>query len=272
MSERNSLYRSSDPDGGGSVVVGRSATGIRSYGSVNSSNDAPDDNEEDNASTTTTTSSGMGGTNQYNRNSHEMRSTMPVIQKMGFGLGHVYNDLCAGVWFSYTLVFLKGVLQIPGTEAGALVWWGQVVDAISTPICGIITDRYSTKRRWHIVGTFLVVLSFPAIFSICPYCDEAPSYWPPLYYAIVVAIFQFAWPLVQIANLAMIPELSRTQRDRMDLTSIRYAASVISSVIVYIVTWLIIRSKNVDEKNIGPADWFRFRVSGCGYSPFKDDY
>lgn len=233
-----------------------------SYGTVNSEPPPPPPSSVDNNDEDSTSTSSMGGVSQYGSNSAaEMRSTMPVIQKTGFGLGHVYNDLCAGVWFSYTLVFLKGVLQIPGTEAGALVWWGQVVDAISTPICGIITDRYSTKRRWHIVGTFLVVISFPAIFSTCPYCEGAPSYWPPLYYAIVVAIFQFAWPLVQIANLAMIPELSRTQKDRMDLTSIRYAASVVSSVIVYIVTWLIIRSKNVDEKNIGPADWFRFRVS-----------
>lgn len=195
----------------------------------------------------------------------EMRSTLSLPQKIGFGLGHVYNDLCAGTWFSYTLVFLKGVLQMAGTEAGALVWWGQVVDAISTPICGIITDRYSSKRKWHILGTVLVVLSFPAIFSACPFCDRSDAYWPPIYYALVVAVFQFAWPLVQIANLSMIPELSRTQKDRMDLTSIRYAASVVSSVIVYVVTWLIIRSKNVNEKNIGPVDWFRFRVSPSHY-------
>lgn len=256
MADERSSIRSGDTISGGGGIL--TAGGPRtSYGSVASASatHSNDTNSEDSASTAS-----MGGTSQSARLS-EQRSTMPAIQKMGFGLGHVYNDLCAGVWFSYTLVFLKGVLQIPGPEAGALVWWGQVVDAISTPICGIITDRYSTKRRWHVVGTFLVVISFPAIFSTCPYCEEAPSYWPPLYYAIVVAIFQFAWPLVQIANLAMIPELSRTQKDRMDLTSIRYAASVVSSVIVYIVTWLIIRSKNVDEKNIGPSDWFRFRVS-----------
>lgn len=245
-------------------ATGNRSTARASYGSVNNNSSAPVTSSNDNEEDSSSTSSMGGGSNQYGRAAaSEMRSTMPAIQKMGFGLGHVYNDLCAGVWFSYTLVFLKGVLQIPGTEAGALVWWGQVVDAISTPICGIITDRYSSKRRWHVIGTFLVVISFPAIFSMCPYCEEAPSYWPPIYYAIVVAVFQFAWPLVQIAHLAMIPELSRTQKDRMDLTSIRYAASVVSSVIVYIVTWLIIRSKNVDEKNIGPADWFRFRVRGA---------
>lgn len=31
-----------------------------------------------------------------------------VIEKLGYGLGHIYNDLCAGVWFSYTLLFLQG--------------------------------------------------------------------------------------------------------------------------------------------------------------------
>lgn len=213
-----------------------------SYGSIQSSATQEDNN------------------NRQQQSNSEMRSTLTLLQKIGFGLGHVYNDLCAGVWFSYTLVFLKGVLQMVGTEAGALVWWGQVVDAISTPICGIITDRFSTKRKWHIFGSFLVVLSFPAIFSTCPWCEAAPDWWAPVYYATVVALFQFAWPLVQISNLSMIPELSRTQKDRSDLTAVRYSASVIASVIVYVVTWLIIRSKNIDEKNIGPADWFRFRV------------
>lgn len=79
-------------------------------------------------------------------------STIPLMTKIGFGLGHIYNDLCAGVWFSYTLLFLQGVLQMPGTEAGALMMIGQVGDAIATPIVGRLTDKYGTKQKWHIFG------------------------------------------------------------------------------------------------------------------------
>ncbi len=89
----------------------------------------------------------------------QMKSTLSFLQKIGFGLGHVYNDLCAGVWFSYTLLFMQGALQMPGAEAGALVMVGQVGDALATPIIGILADKFGTKRKWHIAGTFAIYMN-----------------------------------------------------------------------------------------------------------------
>lgn len=85
----------------------------------------------------------------------EIGSTMSFLHKIGYGLGHVYNDLCAGVWFSYTLLFMQGALQMSGTVAGVLVMLGQVGDALATPIVGVLTDKYYTKRKWHIAGKII---------------------------------------------------------------------------------------------------------------------
>lgn len=82
----------------------------------------------------------------------QMKSTLSFLQKVGFGLGHIYNDLCAGVWFSYTLLFMQKALQMAAAEAGALLMVGQVGDALATPIIGVLTDKYGTKRKWHIAG------------------------------------------------------------------------------------------------------------------------
>lgn len=191
----------------------------------------------------------------------DSKTTLKIFEKIGFSLGHVYNDLCAGVWFSYTLLFMQGVLQMPGPRAGALVMLGQVGDAIATPIVGILTDRFSTKRKWHIFGTFLVLLTFPLIFAVCPLCDELPEWWKPTYFSIVILIFQFGWPVVQITHLAMIPELSRTQRDRSDLTATRYSASICSNVVVYIVTWIVLRLQTSYDNKITPKDYSKFRVN-----------
>lgn len=189
----------------------------------------------------------------------ERRSTLRIVEKIGFGLGHVYNDLCAGVWFSYTLLFMQGALGMPAAEAGALVMLGQVGDAIATPIVGFLTDKYGTKRQWHIAGTFIVFLTFPMIFSLCPWCDVAPHWWEIMYFIIVILLFQFGWPIVQITHLAMIPELSRSQKDRSDLTAVRYSVSIISNVVVYIVTWAVLRSRTSADNQIGPSDAYRFR-------------
>lgn len=110
------------------------------------------------------------------------------------------------------------------------------------------------------LGTGLVFLTFPLIFSICPWCKTAPSWWTPTYFGVVILLFQLGWAVVQITHLAMIPEMSRTNKDRADLTAIRYSGSVCSNVIVYIVTWLILRTRSQNDTNIGPNDAYRFRV------------
>lgn len=210
------------------------------------------------ASTTTTTSAAVnaesessllssvsdeqqisGNSNQNSDDSELDMRSLNFFEKIGFGFGHVFNDLCAGVWFSYTLLFLQKTLNISSKEAGLLVMVGQVGDAIVTPIIGLLADKYGTKRTWHMAGTALVFISFPMIFSICPWCETLAEWWQPTYFTICILIFQLGWAIVQITHLAMIPELSTRQRDRSDLTAIRYSASICSNVIVYVVTWAV---------------------------------
>lgn len=78
----------------------------------------------------------------------------------------------------------------------------------------------------------------------------------------MILAFQLGWAIVQITHLAIIPEMARTKKDRADLTALRYSASVISNVIVFMVTWAVLhanRKKN-DDNTIGPDDAYRFRV------------
>lgn len=102
------------------------------------------------------------------------------------------------------------------------------------------------------------------IFSLCPLCDTAPTWWRFLYFSGVIMAFQLGWAIVQVTHLAIIPEMSRTHKDRTELTAIRYSASVVSSIIVFIITWLILRTDRMDsDANISPTDAYRFRVSCC---------
>lgn len=195
---------------------------------------------------------------------NESQTTLKFFEKIGYALGHIFNDLAAGVWYSYTLLFLQGVQKMPGSQAGALVMLGQVADAFFTPIVGHLTDKFGTKKSWHVFGSILVLLSFPLIFSICPFCDAWPLWWKFSYYPFVIVVFQFGWPICQITHLAMIPELSRTQRDRSDLTALRYSAMILSVVTVFGVTWAVLHSESMKSGQITPTDGVKFRVSFYG--------
>ncbi|KOB74709.1 Chromodomain-helicase-DNA-binding protein 1, partial [Operophtera brumata] len=133
---------------------------------------------------------------------------------------------------------------------------GQVVDALATPVVGVLADKYGTKKAWHLAGSVLVTGSFPLLFVRCWGCwpggaTEYLNWWMPLYYAVLISFFQVGWAVVQISHLAMIPDIS-------DDLQVRYMASVISSLAVYLITWVVLRATNYSTF-IGPADDFKFR-------------
>ena len=41
-----------------------------------------------------------------------------------YSVGHVYNDLCATMWFSYLLYFLQNVIGLGSTESGMAILAG----------------------------------------------------------------------------------------------------------------------------------------------------
>lgn len=207
-----------------------------------------------------TSNAGYGSIKPPHGETHSHRK-LRFSDKLGYSLGHIFNDVSGGLWSGYTLLFMHGVQQMPEQEAGAMLMLGQVCGAITTPIAGLLTDKVSTKRRWHVFGTILTLLSFPLLYSVCPFCGDFSAWWKPVYYAIVILLFQSSYSIVQVTHLALIPELSKTQRDRSDLTAMRQSATVISIIVVYAVTWLVLHTKAGGDDRISPSDAVNFRVS-----------
>ena len=98
------------------------------------------------------------------------------IKKIGYGAGHVLNDMCGAMWFTYALIFFHRVLEFNATQTGALFTVGQVAGGLSTAFVGFISDsktnlwlcnRYGRRKSWHLIGTLFIILSFFFIFSPC---------------------------------------------------------------------------------------------------------
>ncbi|KAH7709410.1 Protein F16H11.1 [Aphelenchoides avenae] len=126
----------------------------------------------------------------------------------GYATGHVFNDLCASMWFTYLLAFLEKVLLIDHPKAGLLMLIGQVTDAISTPLVGLLSDasllpsfllRFGKRKAWHEIGTVCVALSFHFIFDKRRlYSDGANGWYDVAYFAPFIMVFQFGWASVQL--------------------------------------------------------------------------
>ncbi|KAF6022384.1 MFSD12 [Bugula neritina] len=201
---------------------------------------------------------------------------LPLGRKFSFGVGHVLNDLCASMWFTYLLIFYHKVIGMNNVLAGTLLLIGQVADAVATPLVGYESDRingfcnYGKRKSWHLIGCICVAVSFSFIFS--PVVGRDPMYYSLpsdsttlqylVYYAPFIVIFQFGWASTQISHLSLIPSLTTCQHDKVGLNSIRYAFTVISNLTVYLLTWYLLSM----DSNDGAAtqDNLAFIVIGTG--------
>ncbi|CAG9858312.1 unnamed protein product [Phyllotreta striolata] len=199
------------------------------------------------------------------------------LQKISYGLGHIFNDLCAAMWFSYTLFYLQVVLNMGAATAGLLLmigyknnmyfhsmpqldscklFLGQVVDSLATPLVGFCIDYVQHRRLWHLTGTFAVALGFYLIFSLKPSSFDVSTI---VYYISTISLFQIGWATVQISHLSIIPEISISHKHSSDLTAIRYIASVCCNICVYLVTLAVLKSDGTNE-DIGPGDFYKFKA------------
>ncbi|CAF1052645.1 unnamed protein product [Adineta steineri] len=188
--------------------------------------------------------------------------------KFAYSVGHVLNDLCASMWFSYLIVFYHRVVNFSNASAGYLLLIGQIADAISTTFVGFESDRtrtglfnYGRRKTWHLMGVICVLLSFPFCFNLCVKCEHSDLWAQFIYYTMFIIIFQFGWSCSQITHLAMINELTHKDDERVALNSYRYAWTVISNIFVYAIASILLGfHSTTDETDITSADAYIFRT------------
>ncbi|XP_012251530.2 major facilitator superfamily domain-containing protein 12-like [Athalia rosae] len=210
-----------------------------------------------------------GSTNSITNDYTEIVRRLPCKLKISYGVGHVLNDICASMWFTYLLVFFHLVLGFSAILSGIILLIGQIADALATPFVGLHSDknddfwlcRYGRRKTWHLLGTVCILVSFPFIFSPCINCEGSHQWAQVIYYSGFVIIFQFGWAAVQISHLSLIPDLTPTEHERTELTAIRYSFTVFANVLVYCIIWGVLHvTSGTADSQIGPKDVHHFQT------------
>ncbi|XP_057305601.1 major facilitator superfamily domain-containing protein 12-like isoform X2 [Hydractinia symbiolongicarpus] len=195
----------------------------------------------------------------------------PLQKKLSYGVGHVLNDLCASMWFSYMLLFFHKVAVFNNINSGVLILVGQISDALATPFVGYESDkttnvRYGRRKIWHLLGVFCVAVSFPFIFSLCIYVgNDASQTARMIYYIPFVIIFQFGWAATQISHLSLIPELTFCEQGKVELNAIRYLFTILSNMLVFAVCFILfemssIKNASSSHSYLSSADAPKFQI------------
>jgi len=141
-----------------------------------------------------------------------------------YGFGHILNDLTAGTWFTYLLIYMKNIVTFSSASAGTLLLLGQIFDAVFTPAVAMEMDKtrnmkYGSKKHWHLAGSLLLAIAFPFVFNLCIKC-EASDHWAMFFYYVpFIFLLQLGWGCAQIAHLSLIPEIADTVPDKCELNA-----------------------------------------------------
>lgn len=164
-------------------------------------------------------------------------------QRYTYATGHFLNDLCAALWFTYLLLFLKKVIGFSSKDAGTLFLIGQCADGLGGPLISYIIDKFSIvkfyprRKGWHLFGTVLVSMCFLFVLSKPAFGMDGTIY----YYMTVIIVFQWGWAFVQLSHLSLIPCLGETDREREDLNSKRYGMMNVAFMGVYVISFIKFR-------------------------------
>lgn len=189
---------------------------------------------------------------------------LPIFVKIAYSVGHMQNDLYSSMWFTYLLLYYQLVMGLSNSQAGILMLVGQVSDAVATPFIGIGSDKklfpwkFGRRKSWHLLGTICITVTFPFLFTTCLGCETSSSLVKLIYFSAFIMVFQFGWAAVQVAHLALIPDLTTNPSERTELNAYRNAVTVMSSICVYVLTWAVFGMTS-GSRLIGPADVDLFR-------------
>ena len=168
---------------------------------------------------------------------------LPLINKLFFSADHIGLQAMSYFRQQWVLFFLvppaiEGVSRVPDVAllgvdidarvvAGTLIFAGRFIDAFTDPLIGWWSDR--TRSRWgRRIPFILFSTPFYALFGALVWFlpTEGSSWWNALYFVLMLELFFTAATMSNGALEALVPELTRTATDRMQVVSLIFLFAV----------------------------------------------
>ena len=168
---------------------------------------------------------------------------LPLVNKLLFSADHIGLQAIGYFRQQWVLFFLappavEGMARVPDVHllgyeidarvlAGILIFSGRFIDAFTDPLIGWWSDR--TRSRWGRRIPFIMFSTpfyagFGALIWFLP--DPGSSWWNAVYFVLMLELFFTAATMSSGALEALVPELTRTARDRMQVVSFIFLFAV----------------------------------------------
>jgi glycoside/pentoside/hexuronide:cation symporter, GPH family len=170
--------------------------------------------------------------------------------RIAYGLGSIAYGVKDNGFSYFLLFFYSQVLGAPASLASAVIFAALIIDAISDPIVGQVSDRLHS--RWGRRHPFMYISAIPVAVSFCLLWMPPPqlSGAELIPYLLVVSIvLRLAVTLYEIPSTALVSEISSSYEERTALLSYRYFFQWSGGLLLGFVMYVLLLRPTADIPN-----------------------
>ena len=160
---------------------------------------------------------------------------LTVLEKVGFGAGDMAVNVVISSMFLIVSFFYTDIYGLKPIHMGILFLAARLIDAITDPLMGLITDRY--KSRWGRFRPYFLYMSVPfglsvfLMFTTPDWDYNAKLIWAYATYILVTLMFTS----VTIPYISLIGVLTSDPKERLSANGYRLFFAKIAAFMVTII-------------------------------------
>ena len=152
--------------------------------------------------------------------------------KLGFGICDIGGNLFFTVMGFWLMNYLTDTVKLEAVLAGAAVMIGRVIDAVSDPVMGYVSDhtrsRWGRRRPYLFIGSILLFIMMVIMFKNPLSSVQSSLFW---WAAISYSLLCLSYTLVNIPYSSLTPELTSDYNERTVLNGFRMSCAIVGTFI-----------------------------------------
>ncbi|MGN1194692.1 MAG: MFS transporter, partial [Acutalibacteraceae bacterium] len=183
-----------------------------------------------------------------------------ILPMINYSYTNMYLGGSGYIISMYLTIFLTDVVNLNLKQAGLVVMFATIWDAVTDPAMGIITDRTRSKtgkhRRYLLWGIPLMFVSYTLLWNSFGLNGKTNPTTAMVYFVLIYMLYKTAYTVIGVPHTAMLPELAPEYDLRTQYNSMGYlfnsAGMVPSFGIVVLVLSLFGSGDNITSQSKMP--------------------
>lgn len=159
-------------------------------------------------------------------------SRLPFGLRFSFGIGSLGTATVLNSTSILLLFFMTNLLGIRPSVGGALLFISKVVDVLSNPVIGLLSDRTHTRigrrRPYLLAGGLLMAVSFALVFTVPDGLSEPVT---AMYLLAMMILLSLGYATFTVPYLAIAAETTRTYDERTSIMAYRVVFILLGSLV-----------------------------------------